>query len=708
MKRKPLFALTALLAFLALFSVAVNIWADAGDFTVEGDYEMNEGTVVFGLNVANSTEESMKDAVVIAVAYKNGRLAGAGCEKADLGALSVTPVTVTFGLDGTENAEFVIVLWEGFGTMKPLAAANILTPGYGGTPEPGETPDPGQTPTPAPIYTSEPDPVPTPYTESLTFEPNDEVLINPHIGFTTFMQFNGPGGFKQDGNFLEFLYEDFIPGLDTLDNGENYPDTSIAYVRIYWHIIEPVKEKYNWELIDRCLRLAEQREQTLMFRIMCYDEGNPVPKWFSDIPGTMTPIADPQWKCNNNSPIFVENFSRLVKAFAERYDGHRYLDSVDISFCGDWGEQLAMNKMNDDVMEALIKAYVENFNETPLISYLSDVGTGSGSSGQNDNKNENLRLLDMGGKAGYRSDSFGDMGFYSKNWNYMIGAGTYGFSSGTFGYPWAIRRANERALEKFGVEMWKLGTVSFEAAGVMSQWYNPAALPVKERFDINLIIDKANEWHTSSFNGKSSDVPAEWWPNVYKWMKMMGYRFSLSKIEYSDNVRKNGSINVKSTWHNLGVAPIYHSWYEVAYRLKGPGGEYVFTSKADIREWMPGDWTNGTYGRDGGSGKIALIKAGVLGPSPDWITEDTFTLPNGIGAGKYELQVAIVNAYSKNPDRPEYGQPVGKTVPGNVYIENGADKKPMVRLANGNLDGDGINTDRDGDGWFTVGELNIY
>ena len=93
----------------------------------------------------------------------------------------------------------------------------------------------------------------------------DDVLINPGIGFMTFQRFNGDGLNKGTGwtEGMPIDYQDFDGNLENKD----HPDTSIAYLRIYWKYIELEKGKYNWELLDKALKTAEQRGQTLILRI---------------------------------------------------------------------------------------------------------------------------------------------------------------------------------------------------------------------------------------------------------------------------------------------------------------------------------------------------------------------------------------------------------------------------------------------------------
>ncbi|MHC4438891.1 MAG: DUF4832 domain-containing protein, partial [Planctomycetota bacterium] len=108
----------------------------------------------------------------------------------------------------------------------------------------------------------------------------DDVLTNPGIGFMTFQRFNGDTlndakGWTE-GNPI--VYQDFDGDL----TNEDYPDTTMAYFRLYWKYIEPEMGKYRWDLIDKALKTARRRGQSLMLRIAPYGTGekNDVPGWY--------------------------------------------------------------------------------------------------------------------------------------------------------------------------------------------------------------------------------------------------------------------------------------------------------------------------------------------------------------------------------------------------------------------------------------------
>ncbi|HEU0142691.1 MAG TPA: DUF4832 domain-containing protein, partial [Bryobacteraceae bacterium] len=242
-----------------------------------------------------------------------------------------------------------------------------------------------------------------------------------------------------------------------------------------------------------------------------------------------------------------------------------------------WGEGAGAVDLTEPTRQALVDSYVESFSKTPLVMLLTD---------------EKTNKYGISKKpVGWRVDCLGDMGgFNNPNWSHMQDY-----------YP--------QAIINFGMEdAWKKAPVSLEVCWVMQHWKNKG-------WDVDYIIDQSLKWHISSFNGKSSAVPDEWWPQVNRWLKKMGYRFVLRKFTYPAAVSSQGKIAFTTWWENKGVAPIYKE-FPLALRLKGTQKTEVLLTDADIRTWLPGDnlYDNAVFvpaGMPGGEYELAI---GILDP----------------------------------------------------------------------------------------------
>ena len=135
---------------------------------------------------------------------------------------------------------------------------------------------------------------------------------------------------------------------------------------------------------------------------------------------------------------------------------------------GAWGEGAGSAVLTAKTREALVDAYLEAFDKTPLLMLLTDAKTNG---------------YGLSRKAvGWRVDCLGDMGGFNPNWNHMCDY-----------YP--------EGIVNFGMkDAWQKAPVSLEVCWVMKFWK-------KKRWNVDYIIDQSLKWHISSFNGKSSAVP---------------------------------------------------------------------------------------------------------------------------------------------------------------------------------------------------------
>ncbi len=410
----------------------------------------------------------------------------------------------------------------------------------------------------------------------------DDVLVNPGIGFMTFQRFNGDAlneGLKWTEGY-PIVYQEFKGSLEN----KNHPMTSIAYFRVYWKFLEPEQGKYRFDLLDTALRTAHNRKQALMLRVAPYGTGkdNDVPDWYRTMVGPEPGLKIAKWRTNPEDPRYAQHFGKLIREIGKRYDGHPDMESIDLAIVGAWGEGAGAADLTEPTRRALVDSYLESFSKTPLVMLLTDEKTNEYAISQK--------------PVGWRVDCLGDMGGFSNpNWSHMQDY-----------YP--------QAIINFGMkDAWKKAPVSLEVCWVMQHWKNKG-------WDVDYIIDQSLKWHISSFNGKSSAVPDEWWPQVNRWLKKMGYRFVLRKFTYPAAVRPQGKIAFTTWWENKGVAPIYKE-FPLALRLKGTQRTEVLLTDADIRTWLPGDN----------------------------LYDNAVFVPAGMPDGEYELAIGILDPQTRVP-----------------------------------------------------------
>jgi len=418
-------------------------------------------------------------------------------------------------------------------------------------------------------------------------------LPNPGIGFMTFQRFNGDKCNPDRHKWTEGHPIEYQPFNGSLSNPQ-HPDTTLAYFRIYWRYIEPENGVYRWDIIDKALKTAHERGQTLLLRLPPHghnpngtDENLELPGWFKEIIGPKPPNSPSRWQRDCNDPLYAEYFGRYIREAGRRYNGHPDLESVDLSMIGPWGEGADSKYLKEPAMRALCDAYIEAFPDTWLLAMLGD--------------NQTNEYIMSRINAGYRADCMGDLRSTIKD-----PLTRRDFCHMYDRYP--------QQIEAFGVrDCWKTAPVSFEACGVLNYWFDHG-------YDLDYIIDESLKWHISSFNGKSNTCPEEWADKVQGWIDRMGYRIALRKINYSRAVKPGGALAFDTWWQNIGCAPCYKK-YTLAFRLKNNGKKYVFKTDADITKWLPGD---------------ALY-------------DNRFYLPWDMPMGDYQMQAAFLDPQGISP-----------------------------------------------------------
>src|SRR6476659_153767 len=95
-------------------------------------------------------------------------------------------------------------------------------------------------------------------------EPNNEILVNPGMGITTFQRFNG----EPLNQGLRWSEEGPTGKRSDSSVRSDFPDTSIAYCRWFWSELQPTADRVRWEIIDTALAEAKRHHQTLAIRLM--------------------------------------------------------------------------------------------------------------------------------------------------------------------------------------------------------------------------------------------------------------------------------------------------------------------------------------------------------------------------------------------------------------------------------------------------------
>src|SRR5215831_15891152 len=224
------------------------------------------------------------------------------------------------------------------------------------------------------------------------------------------------------------------------------------------------------------------------------------------------------WQPDFSDPFSLKYWGELVSEAGKRYDGHPYLDSVDISSVGYWGEGWSPYMPAFPYQKALIDIWFDAFPHTTLLMNFDEpqaltYGTSRG--------------------AGWRLDCLGDLRTKADD--------PYFQPEMLDIYPQQVVRAGIQ-------DVWPQRPVSLEVCGTVSQWK-------RDHFDVKYILDQALRWHVTSVNLKSSPIPEDWKPVFADFQKKIGYRFLLRRLEYPKAVLAGSMMPIHMWWLNAGVAP---------------------------------------------------------------------------------------------------------------------------------------------------------
>jgi hypothetical protein len=288
---------------------------------------------------------------------------------------------------------------------------------------------------------------------------------------------------------------------------------------------------------------------------MPYSNEDSLPEWYKSS-GARRANKDSDkdgkiWQPDFSDPLFLKYWGELVAEAGKRYDGNPFLDTVDISSVGYWGEGWSPYMPDFAYQKPLIDIWLEAFKRTLLLMNFDEpqalaYGTQQG--------------------AGWRLDCWGDMRVSSTD--------PY--------FPAEMLEIYPQQIVRTGIQdVWQSSPVSLETCYTVPGW--------KERnYDVDYIIEQGLRWHVSTANIKSAPIPAEWKAKFDDFQRKMGYRFILRRLEYSKVVQPGTMMPIHMWWLNAGVAPVYTE-YDLALEMRTEKTSVISRIPVDVRKWLPGD-----------------------------------------------------------------------------------------------------------------------
>ena len=384
------------------------------------------------------------------------------------------------------------------------------------------------------------------------------ILLNPHKGCATFQRFNGDPLFdgkhwSESGptgtEFPTRKHPGVTPG---------YLPCTVSYCRWFWDLFEPEQGKFDWTMMERALATGEERGQTLQVRLMPHGSSRQpkVPQWYRDKYPTQERLTHKTPPPTNvpfyDSAEFLDTWGAVVTEFGRRYDGHPWLESVDMSFIGPWGE--GAGECSDEAIDKMVAIYAAAHPKTPVMAMISGYKMKAG----------------MRAGMGWRLDCFGDIG--------------------TFGNPnlpkekWFMHHYDcypKEVCLNDAQDAWKVAPITFESCGVPMHWY-------EKGFDLDFILQQGYKFHGSVLMPKSAAIPDAYIEPLTEFCDRLGYKFVLRQAMVDVRVKPGETFHTDVWIENVGVAPIYHD-YDFLLKFTQDGRTHVHRSAADVKTWLPGD-----------------------------------------------------------------------------------------------------------------------
>ncbi len=436
----------------------------------------------------------------------------------------------------------------------------------------------------------------------LTVRPDEteELLANPGIGWETFHH--------------------------TARNDRNLPSwipSTIQYARYDWGELERAPGKLDEAFLDQVLRATHDAGQKLATRVMCCspDVGHPYhPSWLKEVGGheleTDFGRARPLLVPDMDDPVVLERHLDFIKRLGARYDGHPDLDHVDLGSIGWWGEWHMSGSRTARMPSVasrmrVVDAYLKAFKKTPLVMLIN-----GGERGDWPWMAEGGACLAYAAQhgAGWRADSFGDMG----RGGHML-----------MKYPAWFKAGHVD-------EVWKTAPVAWETAGDMRGW-------VRRASSLRWIFNYGLACHASVINNKSAPLPPDEnvRDEVERFLRRLGYRLVLKQLQHPAQIPAGGQLALSMRWQNVGSAPCYKP-YRLAYRLTGDQGlQKTFVSDVTVHHWLPGSIDLFT--------PEFMQEPADLPPGEVVSVRDTITLLGDLAAGTYALAIGIVEGAEARP-----------------------------------------------------------
>lgn len=329
---------------------------------------------------------------------------------------------------------------------------------------------------------------------------------------------------------------------------EKYAGT--FYLRWTWEEMEKEEGVYAWDndsIFINLIQGALDRNLRLAFRIFTHGG---TPKYVMEkaetynYKGTTVAYAD--------DPVFLEKYTKFIKAFGKKFNNPSTVDYVDCSGLGLWGEERNIRYKNPEnkyrVHEKISKAYARAFDKViNVVNY-----------GVRDEEQIKLAFDEL--KFSPRRDGFASKWFTEKDAQDFVSYFPERVIITEACY-WGNKPIEYHKAEE-GRLIWKS----------WAEYYN-------EVVDLSLklhanYLDMRTVYETQRYTKEAPDA-------ALRFLKKGGYRIYPKEIKYCIN---GNSIKISHSWQNIGVGIMPNNNKNINYKYKVAFA--IFNNKNEIvQKW---------------------------------------------------------------------------------------------------------------------------
>lgn len=346
---------------------------------------------------------------------------------------------------------------------------------------------------------------------------------------------------------------------------ESQQPHNLVYADLTWRDFEPQEGSYDFKTFEEKQQLDRWRREGkhFVFRFVADVPGSEmhrdIPDWLFEKIGGSGDAYDTEYgkgfSPDYSNPIFIEQHGKAIRALGERYGKDGFFAFVELGSLGHWGEWHIhpgiASLPSEDIKETYVHQYLEAFPGTHLLM---------------------RRPFSIAQKLG--------LGLYNDMTGDLAATNTW--------LEW-IKYGGADLPEEAGIlspmpEGWQTAPVGGEQTSALSneQVY---------RVDLEQTLYLLRASH-ASFIGPGGPYDVEYGGPLQNGldqvMATIGYRIYLAQVRMPRRVVSGKDMEIRLTFSNNGIAPMYYNWPTRLYLLDRNGSTISsHETKIDLKSILP-------------------------------------------------------------------------------------------------------------------------